>query len=121
MLAHGQVTLLNASRLAFALQITAPTVQRYIDLLADLLVVRRLQSFHSNAGKRLVKSPKVYIRDSGLVQTLLGLETFGDFAGHPASASYWECFIIDNLIAAALERTVASFYRTAAGPISIFC
>ena len=75
MLAHGQGTLLNASRLASALQITAPTVQRYIDLLADLLLVRRLQPFHSNAGKRLVKSPKVYIRDSGLVHALLGLRT----------------------------------------------
>jgi predicted AAA+ superfamily ATPase len=115
MLAHGQGTLLNASRLASALQITAPTVQRYIDLLADLLLVRRLQPFHSNAGKRLVKSPKVYIRDSGLVHALLGLKTFNDLAGHPVSGASWEGFVIDNLLAAAPERTVASFYRTAAG------
>jgi predicted AAA+ superfamily ATPase len=115
MLAHGQGTLLNASRLASALQISAPTVQRYIDLLSDLLLVRRLQPFHSNAGKRLVKSPKVYIRDSGLVHALLGLKTFNDLAGHPVSGSSWEGFVIDNLLAAAPERTVASFYRTAAG------
>ena len=115
MLAHGQGTLLNASRLASALQITAPTVQRYIDLLSDLLLVRRLQPFHNNAGKRLVKSPKVYIRDSGLVHALLGLKTFNDLAGHPVSGSSWEGFVIDNLLAAAPERTVASFYRTAAG------
>jgi predicted AAA+ superfamily ATPase len=115
MLAHGQGTLLNASRLASALQITAPTVQRYIDLLADLLLVRRLQPFHNNAGKRLVKSPKVYIRDSGLVHALLGLKTFNDLAGHPVSGSSWEGFVIDNLLAAAPERTIASFYRTAAG------
>jgi predicted AAA+ superfamily ATPase len=115
MLAHGQGTLLNASRLASALQITAPTVQRYIDLLADLLLVRRLQPFHSNAGKRLVKSPKVYIRDSGLVHALLGLKTFNDLAGHPVSGASWEGFVIDNLLAAAPERTIASFYRTAAG------
>jgi predicted AAA+ superfamily ATPase len=115
MLAHGQGTLLNASRMASALQITAPTVQRYIDLLSDLLLVRRLQPFHNNAGKRLVKSPKVYIRDSGLVHALLGLKTFNDLAGHPVSGSSWEGFVIDNLLAAAPERTVASFYRTAAG------
>jgi hypothetical protein len=115
MLAHGQGTLLNASRLASALQITAPTVQRYIDLLADLLLVRRLQPFHSNAGKRLVKSPKVYIRDSGLVHALLGLRTFNDLAGHPVAGASWEGFVIENLLAAAPERTVASFYRTAAG------
>jgi hypothetical protein len=115
MLAHGQGTLLNASRLASALQITAPTVQRYIDLLADLLLVRRLQPFHSNAGKRLVKSPKVYIRDSGLVHALLGLRTFNDLAGHPVAGSSWEGYVIENLLAAAPERTVASFYRTAAG------
>jgi len=115
MLAHGQGTLLNASRLASALQITAPTVQRYIDLLTDLLLVRRLQPFHSNAGKRLVKSPKVYIRDSGLVHALLGLRTFNDLAGHPVAGASWEGYVIENLLAAAPERTVASFYRTAAG------
>jgi len=115
MLAHGQGTLLNASRLASALQISAPTVQRYIDLLADLLLVRRLQPFHGNAGKRLVKSPKVYIRDSGLVHALLGLKTFNDIAGHPVAGSSWEGFVMENLLAAAPERTVASFYRTAAG------
>ena len=115
MLAHGQGGLLNASRLASALQITAPTVQRYIDLLVDLLLVRRLLPFHSNAGKRLVKSPKVYIRDSGLVHALLGINTFNDLAGHPVAGSSWEGFVIENLLAVAPERTVASFYRTAAG------
>jgi len=79
------------------------------------MLVRRLQPFHNNAGKRLVKSPKVYVRDSGLVHALLGLRTFNDLAGHPVSGSSWEGFAIDNLLAAAPERTVASFYRTAAG------
>ena len=83
MLAHGQGTLLNASRLAAGLQISAPSVQRYIDLLADLLLVRRLLPFHRNTGKRLVKSPKVYVRDSGLVHALLGIETYNDLAGNP--------------------------------------
>ncbi len=115
MLSHGQGTLLNASRLAAALQISASTVQRYIDLLADLLLVRRLPPFHRNVGKRLVKSPKVYVRDSGLVHALLGIKTYNDLAGHPVAGASWEGFVIENLIQAAPERTVASFYRTAAG------
>jgi len=115
MLAHGQGTLLNASRLASALQVSAPTVQRYIDLLADLLLVRRLPPFFRNVGKRLVKSPKVYVKDSGLVHALLGLKTANDVAGHPVAGASWEGFVIENLLAAAPERTVASFYRTAAG------
>ncbi len=115
MLAHGQGTLLNASRLAAALQISASTAQRYIDLLADLLLVRRLPPFHRNVGKRLVKSPKVYVRDSGLVHALLGIKTYNDLAGHPVAGASWEGFVIENLIQAAPERTVASFYRTSAG------
>jgi predicted AAA+ superfamily ATPase len=115
MLAHGQGTLLNASRLAAGLQVSSPTVARYIDLLSDLLLVRRLQPFHRNGGKRLVKSPKVYVRDSGLVHALLGLRTFNDIAGHPVSGSSWEGMVIENLLAAAPERTTASFYRTAVG------
>jgi hypothetical protein len=115
MLAHGQGTLLNASRLAAGLQISAPTVHRYIDLLADLLLVRRLRPFHRNTGKRLVKSPKVYVRDSGLVHALLGIETYNGLAGHPVAGASWEGFAIENLIQAAPERAEASFYRTAAG------
>jgi predicted AAA+ superfamily ATPase len=115
MLAHGQGTLLNTARLASGLQISAPTVGRYIDLLADLLLVRRLAPFHRNDGKRLVKSPKVYVRDSGLVHALLGLKTYNDLAGHPVAGASWEGFVIENLLAAAPERTVASFYRTAGG------
>lgn len=115
MLAHGQGTLLNASRLASALSVSAPTVTRYIDLLADLLLARRLPPFHANAGKRLVKSPKVYVRDSGLVHALLGLEDHNELAGHPVVGASWEGFVIENILAAAPTRTAASFYRTSAG------
>ncbi len=115
MLAHNQATLLNVSRLASALSVSAPTVTRYIDLLADLLLVRRLPPFHANTGKRLVKSPKVFVRDSGLVHALLGLEDADELAGHPVVGASWEGFVIENLLAAAPERTAASFYRTAAG------
>ena len=115
MLAHGQGTLLNASRLASSLAISAPTVTRYIDLLVDLMLVRRLPPLQANLGKRLVKSPKVYVRDSGLVHALLGLEDINDLSGHPVAGPSWEGFVIDSLLAAAPSRTEASFYRTAAG------
>ncbi len=115
MLAHNQGTLLNASRLASGLSVSAPTVTSYIDLLVDLLLVRRLPPFHANVGKRLVKSPKTYVRDSGLTHALLNIETFEDLLGHPVSGPSWEGFVIENLITAAPSRTQASFYRTAAG------
>jgi uncharacterized protein len=83
MLAHEQAALLNASRLATALMISAQTVTRYIDLLVDLLLVRRLRPFHINAGKRLVKSPKVFVRDSGIVHGLLGIADYNALSGHP--------------------------------------
>ena len=115
MLAHGQGTLLNASRLASSLSVSAQTVTRYIDLLVDLLLVRRLQPFHANLKKRLVKSPKVYVRDSGLLHALLGLVDHNALCGHPVVGASWEGFVIENLLVAAPERTHATFYRTAAG------
>ncbi len=115
MLAHNQAATLNASRLAAALDMTSPTVARYIDLLADLLLVRRLAPFHANAGKRLVKSPKVYVRDSGIVHALLGLQTFDDLLGHPVAGASWEGFVLESLLSAAPSTVAASFYRTAAG------
>ena len=115
MLAHNQGTLLNASRLASGLSVSSPTVTTYIDLLVDLLLVRRLPPFHANVGKRLVKSPKTYVRDSGLTHALLNIETFEDLLGHPVSGPSWEGFVIENLITAAPSRAQASFYRTAAG------
>lgn len=115
MLAHNQGSLLNASKLAAALSVSAPTVTGYIDLLVDLLLVRRLRPFHANTGKRLVKSPKTYVRDSGIVHALLGIEDYNALAGHPVVGMSWEGFVIENLLAAAPPRTMASFYRTSAG------
>src|SRR5580704_8393265 len=115
MLAHGQGGLLNASRLAAGLSVSVPTIVRYIDLLADLLLVRRLQPFHANTGKRLVKSPKTYVRDSGILHALLGIKDHNALAGHPVVGASWEGFVIENLLAVAPERTLASFYRTSAG------
>ncbi|MBK6412928.1 ATP-binding protein [Sphingopyxis sp.] len=115
MLAHRQSGLLNAAELARSLGVDAKTVAGYLDLLVDLLLVRRLEPWHSNAGKRLVKSPRIYVRDSGLVHTLLGLTTSEDILGHPIAGPSWEGLVVETLIAAAPEGTRANFYRTSAG------
>jgi predicted AAA+ superfamily ATPase len=115
MLAHHQSGLLNAAAFARALGVDAKTVANYLDLLVDLLLARRLQSWHGNEGKRLVKAPRIFIRDSGLVHTLLGLRDQEAILGHPVAGASWEGFVIENLISAAPEETVPSFYRTAAG------
>ena len=115
MLAHNQGGPLNASKPAAGLALSAPTVSGYIDLLVDLLLVRRLRPFHANVKKRLVKSPKVYVRDSGLLHALLGLADHDALAGHPVVGPSWEGFVIENLLAVAPPRTMASFYRTQAG------
>lgn len=115
MLAHNQGTLLNASRLAAGLVVSAPTVTSYIDLLVDLLLVRRLPPFRRNVGKRLVKTPRVYVRDSGLVHALLGIPDYNTLAGHPVVGASWEGFVLENLLTVAPDRTSASFYRTSAG------
>ena len=115
MLAHLQGSPLNASQIARALEVSSQSVNRYIDLLCDLLLVRRLPPFHANIGKRLVKSPKVYVRDSGLVHALLRIETLTQLSGHPFVGMSWEGFVIETLLAAAPWRTQAYFYRTSAG------
>lgn len=115
MLAHDQGGLLNAARLAAGLGVSGQSVARYLDLLVDLMLVRRLPPWHANAGKRLVKSPKVYIRDPGLTHALLGLGTPEALLGHPVVGGSWEGFCIENLIAAAPRGTEASFYRSSAG------
>ena len=115
MLAHNQGALINASRLAAGLEVSSQTVSRYTDLLVDLLLVRRLQPYHANVGKRLVKSPKVYIRDSGLLHALLNIADREALLGHPVVGASWEGFVIENLINAAPAFTVPGFYRTSGG------
>lgn len=115
MLAHAQGTLLNQSRFASSLAVSSPAGTRYLDLLVDLLLVRRLRPWSGNVGKRLVRSPKVYIRDSGITHALLDLETLDDLLGHPIAGPSWEGFVIENLIAAAGDRRTPYFYRTADG------
>jgi len=115
MLAHSQATPLNQSRLASSLEVSAPAVTRYIDLLVDLLLVRRLRPWSGNTGKRLVRTPKVYIRDSGLTHAMLDLETWDQVLGHPVAGASWEGFVSENLIGAAGDRRTPYFYRTEDG------
>jgi len=115
MLAHNQGQLLNASSLAGSLSISAPTVSSYIDLLCDLLLVRRLPSLHTNIKKRLVKAPRIYIRDSGITHALLGIADYNQLSGHPVYGPSWEGFVIETLLSVAPYPTRASFYRTSAG------
>ena len=115
MLAHYHGGLLNSSSLARGLGVSGKTVSGYFDLLVDVLLVRRLPPWHRNVGKRLVKSPKVYVRDSGVVHALLELKGKEDVVGHPVIGGSWEGFVVETLIAAAPEGTAASFYRTSAG------
>jgi predicted AAA+ superfamily ATPase len=115
MLAHQQGGLLNAAALARALAVDGKTVAAYLDLLVDLLLVRRLSPWHGNIRKRLVKSPKVYLRDSGLVHALLGVGDREALLAHPVAGGSWEGIAVESLIAAAPRETEAYFLRTAAG------
>ena len=115
MLANGQGSLLNQARLAGSLGVSAPAIARYIDLLVDLQLVRRLTPWSSNLGKRLVRSPKIYIRDSGVLHALLELGGWNELVGHPVVGASWEGFVIENLIAATRGRWAPYFYRTEDG------
>lgn len=115
MLAHLQGGLLNASQLAASLGVASPTVGRYIDLLADLQLVRRLQPWSANVGKRLVKTPKVYVRDSGIAHALLGLGDLDAVLGHPVVGGSYEGFVLETLIGALPPNVSPHFYRTSDG------
>jgi predicted AAA+ superfamily ATPase len=115
MLAHNQGQMLNGAQLAAGLGVSGHTIARYLDILVDLLLVRQLQPWASNVRKRLVRSPKVYVRDSGLVHALLGIRTQEDLFGHPIVGPSWEGMLIENILSS-LPATVRSwFYRTSAG------
>jgi predicted AAA+ superfamily ATPase len=115
MLAHRQGAPLNASELARSLGLDVRTVNRYLDLLVDLFLLRRLEPWYANIGKRLVRSPRLYLRDSGLIHALLGIRDREALLAHPIAGASWEGFVIENLAASAPEGTLLSFYRTAGG------
>jgi len=115
MLAHNQGGLLNTAQFSRNLGIDVKTVNSYLDLLVDLMLVRRLPPWHANIGKRLVKSPKVYVRDSGLVHALLAIQDKESLLAHPVVGQSWECFVIENLLAAGMGHVQGFFYRTGGG------
>jgi predicted AAA+ superfamily ATPase len=115
MLAHHQGGLLNTASFARGLGVDPKTAAAYLDLLVDLLLVRRLPPWHANVGKRLVKSPKVYVRDSGLVHALLGIADRDALLGHPVQGASWEGHVIENVLACVPEEAQGFFYRTSAG------
>jgi hypothetical protein len=115
MLSHHQGGMLNVVQLARNLGVDAKTAAGYIDLLTDLLLVRRLPAWHTNVGKRLVKSPKVYVRDSGLVHALLGVADKEAVLSHPVLGASWEGFAVEQLLAVAPEGVQGHFYRASGG------
>ena len=115
MLAHNQGGLLNTAQFSRNLGVDVKTVNGYLDLLVDLMLVRRLPPWHANIGKRLVKSPKVYVRDSGLVHALLAIQDKESLLAHPVVGQSWECFVIENLLAAGMGQVQGFFYRTGGG------
>jgi len=91
------------------------SVGRYIDLLVDLLLVRKLQPYTVNIKKRLMKSPRVYVRDSGITHGLLNIGDYNDLLGHPVVGKSWEGFVIENIMSVLPQEAQAFYYRTTGG------
>ena len=115
MVAHLHGQLFNGASIAASLGVSQPTVARYLDHLVQSLMLRRLEPYYANLGKRLVKSPKVYVRDSGLLHYLLGIQKVNDLLGHPSTGASWEGFVVEQICNQLPSSALASFYRTAAG------
>lgn len=115
MLAHLHGQMWNASRLASGFGVSAPTVQHYLEILEATYMVRRLPPLHVNSGKRLVKSPKIYLRDSGLLHALLGIRSLDELAGHPVVGPSWEGWVLEQIAQLLSPQWRLSFYRTATG------
>lgn len=115
MLAHLHGGFLNTAELGRAIEADSRSISRYIDLLIDLMLVRRLPPYHANIGKRLVKSPKMYIRDSGILHALLGIGDPVQLLTHPGVGTSWEGFVIENLISVLPWLSQGFAYRTHGG------
>ena len=115
MLAHNQGQGFNAAAFAKGLDVKGVTTSRYLDLMVDLLLVRRLQPWVSNLGRRLVKAPKTYIRDSGICHALLGIDNFNSLMGHPVVGNSWEGFVIESIINHLPKQASYGYYRTSGG------
>jgi len=114
MIAHNHGQLLNSSKLGESLGITHPTVKRYVDVLEQTYLIRSLPPFFANTKKRIVKSPKIYVRDTGLLHQLLQIRTFNDLLGHPVFGASWEGLVVENVCSSVLNAEF-SFFRSATG------
>ncbi len=115
MLAHLHGEVVNFAKLASNLEVDGKTVSHYIDILVDLLLIRRLEPWHINVKKRMVKSPRFYIRDSGILHRLLGILSHDSLLSNPILGKSFEGFVIENILSIAPSGTESYFYRTAAG------
>lgn len=115
MLAHQQGSIINMSELARGIDVSVTTANRYLDLMVDLLLVRRLKPYAFNIGKRLVKSPKIFVRDSGIVHALLNINNYNELIGHPVSGGSWEGYVVQNLMSVCPTHVNCYYYRTAQG------
>lgn len=115
MLAHNQGSVLNAAHLARNLEVSGVTIGRYLDLMTDLLLVRRLQPWTANIGKRLIRSPKIYLRDSGITHALLNIGDYNSLLGHPVVGGSWEGFVIENILGVVPFRTQSFYYGSPGG------
>lgn len=115
MLAHLQGETVNFSRLASNLEVSGKTIANYIDLLTDLLLVRRVEPWHANVKKRLLKSPRYYVRDSGVLHRLLGIRDYNSLLSNPILGKSWEGFVVENIHSVLPRLAETYFYRTSAG------
>jgi predicted AAA+ superfamily ATPase len=115
MLAHCHGQLWNASQISKSLGVSSPTVKNYLNILEETFIIRQLQPYYSNIKKRLIKSPKVYIRDSGILHALLSHKTLDDLQGHPMMGNSWEGFVVEQIIGILPENWDFYFYRSNAG------
>ncbi len=115
MLAHNQGQIFNASALGGGLGLRSVTISRYLDFMVDLFLVRRLQPWTSNLGKRLIRAPKTYVRDSGVCHALLAIASLNDLLGHPVVGGSWEAFVIENIIGTLPRHARFGYYRTSGG------
>ncbi|MDA3939505.1 MAG: ATP-binding protein [Spirochaetia bacterium] len=114
MVSHTAGQILNRSKLSESLGLSHNTISSYIDIFTQTFLIRTLLPVSANIKKRLIKSPKIYIRDTGLLHKLLGIQTFNDLLGHPSAGSSWESFCIENILAT-VDFDNAGFYRTSNG------
>ena len=115
MLAHNQGQRFNAAGLARSLGLSGVTVARYLDLMVDLLLARRLVSWRGNLGRRLVQAPKAYLRDSGICHALLGIASLDSLLGHPVAGGSWEGLVIEKIVSALPAHASFGYYRTVGG------